>query len=329
MKKTYLIILIAVIVLAIAAAGWFFLRGKEMQDSEKPAETEVIQSPTETEDKPLEKEKELFKFTRENLPRLNGSTSTVPLAQAICSVLLGERRDDVADLTEFSKTTESYYALINGETDLLIAAEPAREVVDYAEWSEFEWKMEPFAIEGLVFIVNENNPVDSLTVEQVQKIYTGEITNWKQVGGDDLEIKAFQRNETSGSQTMMKKLVMGALEMKETETQYVVSEMSGLIEAVRGYDNSAEAIGYTVYYYANDMKMADGMKILAINGVTPGNESFRSGEYPFLNPYYVVMAADEPEDSPTAILFSWILSDEGQRLVDNEGYVAVKEVVSE
>lgn len=273
-----------------------------------------------------EEQEDLFVFTRENFPRINGSTSTVPLAQAICSVLLGESREAVEDLTQFSKTTESYRKLIYGESDLLIAAEPAQAVVEEKEEAGFEWIMEPFAVEGLVFMVNAENPVDSLTVEQVQKIYTGEITNWKEVGGDDLKIDAFQRNETAGSQTMMKKLVMGDLKMKEPESDYIIGDMEGLIEAVRGYDNTASAIGYTVYYYAKNMNMADGLKLLKIEGTEPGAESFRSGAYPFLNPYYVVKPADTPEDSPTAILFDWILSDAGQYLVDREGYVSVKEV---
>ena len=274
-------------------------------------------------------EEELYTFTRDNFPRLNGSTSTVPLAQAICSVLLNESREDVSDLTQFSKTTESYRQLMYGNSDLLIAAEPAEKVVQEMEEEGFAWQMEPFAIEGLVFIVNADNGVDSLTVEQVQKIYTGEITNWSEVGGADLKIDAFQRNETAGSQTMMKKLVMGDLAMMEPEKDYVVGEMSGLIEAVRSFDDTSSAIGYTVYYYAKNMNMADGLKILQIDGVTPGAESFRSGAYPFLNPYYVVMAAGTPEDSPTAVLYNWILGEAGQYLGDQEGYVSVKDVSTE
>ena len=70
-------------------------------------------------------EPQQFFFTRENFPRLNGSTSTVPLGQAIASVLLGESREEVSDLIQFSKTTQSYRDLMWGNADLLIAAEPA------------------------------------------------------------------------------------------------------------------------------------------------------------------------------------------------------------
>ena len=102
--------------------------------------------------------------------------------------------------------------------------------------------------------------------------------------------------------------------------------MGGLIEGVAAYDGSAAAIGYTVYYYANDMKMADGLKILKVNGVEPNADTIRSGEYPFLNNYYVVISTALAEDHPARIMYNWILGSEGQRLVAHEGYVSVTDV---
>ena len=273
-----------------------------------------------------EPQPEQFVFTRENFPRLNGSTSTVPLGQAIASVLLGESREEVSDLIQFSKTTQSYRDLMWGNADLLIAAEPAEVIWQEKAEQNFDWNMEPFAVDALVFVVNADNPVDSLTVEQVQKIYTGEITNWSEVGGDDLPIVPFQRNAEAGSQTAMLKLVMKDLPMMEAPADYVRGAMGDLIEAVAAYDGTHAAIGYTVYYYAKDMKMADGLKILSIDGVVPCADTIRSGAYPFLNNYYVLTAADLPEDAPAKILYDWILSEEGQKLVAHEGYVSVLDV---
>lgn len=267
-----------------------------------------------------------FVFTRENFPRLNGSTSTAPLGQAIASVLLGEPREDVADLFTFSKTTQSYRELMWGNADLLIAAEPAEVIWQEKAQQEFQWEMSPFAVDGLVFVVNADNPVDSLTTQQVQKIYTGEITNWAQVGGEDLEIVPFQRNAEAGSQAAMVKLVMGDLPLMEPLADYVQGEMGDLIEAVAAYDDSAAAIGYTMYYYAHDMKMAEGLKILAIDGVSPDAGTIRSGAYPFLNNYYAVVAAGLSEDDPAMVLYHWLLGEEGQRLVAHEGYVSVLDV---
>ena len=269
---------------------------------------------------------EQFIFTRENFPRLNGSTAMVPLGQAIASVLLGETREEVADLTNFSRTTQSYRQLMNGYADLLISGAPPESIYKEKDELGFEWEISTFAVDGLVFIVNENNPVNSLTTEQIQRIYTGEITNWKEVGGDDVEIVPFQRNEEAGSQTAMKKLVMGDIPMMEAPSEYVSGAMGDLVKVVASYNDSAAAIGYTVYYYAHDMKMADGLKIIAVDGVQPNVDTIRSHEYPFINDSYVVIAAGLSDDAPTKILYNWIMSEEGQKLVAHEGYVSVLDV---
>ena len=260
-------------------------------------------------------------FTRENMPRLDGSTATAPLAQAAAAVLLGESEEDVADLIDFSRTTESYRQLMQGDADLLIAAEPNAAVFDEMEEAGFEVQMEPLATDALVFMVNEDNPVDSLTTEQLRGIYSGEITNWSEVGGADLDIVPFQRNAESGSQVLMEKLVMDGAEMTEPPEGYMIASMGGLMDAVKEYDNSA--IGYSVYYYAHDMQMAGGLKLLKIDGVAPEAATIRSGEYPFLNPYYVAMNAAEPEGSMTRVLYDWLLGPDGQKLVDMKGYVSV------
>ena len=240
----------------------------------------------------------------------------------MCGVLLGEDPEATADLVQFSRTTQSYRNLMEGTVDLVLAAEPAPEVLEEMK-AQDKWLLTPFATDALVFVVNQDNPVDNLTTEQVQKIYTGEITNWKQVGGSDLEIVAFQRNSGAGSQTLMEKLVMDGKEMMEAPQAWVPDSMMGLMDAVRDYDNSPSAIGYSVYYYANDMEMAQGLKVLSIDGVQPSEATIRSWEYPFLNPYYVSIAKDTPQDSPTRILYDWVLGPDGQKLAQMEGYVPV------
>ena len=124
----------------------------------------------------------------------------------------------------------------------------------------------------------------------------------------------------------MDKEVMGDLPMMEpANADYVVGDMIGIIEAVRGWDDRPDAMGYTVYYYADDMGMADGLKLLSIDGVAPNDDTIRSGEYPIRTYYYAVMDTGTPADSPAAILFDWLLSQEGQDLVAHEGYVSMLE----
>ena len=266
---------------------------------------------------------EPFVFTKENFPRLNGSTSTVPLAEAVCSTLLGEDPEEVGDLIQFSRTTNSYFALMDGSADLILAAECNEQVEEWKEKSHFEWLKTPFATDAFVFVVNEENPVDSITVDQARKIYTGEITNWAELGGEDEPILPFQRNPEAGSQTLMEKLVMRGTPMMEPPSDFIVGSMGGLMEAVKSYDNSAGAIGYSVYYYAEEMRAARGLKLLKLEGVEPTAATIRSGDYPLVNPYYVVISAETGENAPARKLYDWVLSPEGQALASELGYVPV------
>lgn len=287
-----------------------------------PLPTEQTDAPT-TEVPTTEAPDDLFVFTRDNFPTLDGSTSMVPLGEAIASVLLGESRESVVDLIQFNRTTQSFRNLMYGSCDILIVGEPKADVFDEMQEEGFEYEIETIAMDALIFVVNEGNPVDNLTTEQVRDIYAGKITNWSEVGGNDEPIRAFQRNEGAGSQALMTKLIMGDTPFMQATEEAVIGSMGGLMTAVKEYDNSANAIGYSVYYYANDMKMAQGLKILSIDGVEPSAETIRSGEYPHRNAYYSVIPADAAEDAPNRILFDWLMTQEGQALLDAEGYVAV------
>lgn len=269
-----------------------------------------------------------FAFTWENMPRMDGSTSLVPLAQAAASLLLGEEPMYMEGITQFNRTSQSYRNLMWDSCDILIASWPALSIFEELAAENFQYEMEPIATDALIFVVNESNPVDNLTTEQIIGIYTGEITNWSEVGGNDETILPFQRNSGAGSQALMEKLVMGDIPMMEAPTELMAGSMGELMEYVRSYDNSSNALGYSVYYYANDMQMAEGLKIIAVDGVQPTADSIRSGDYPHLSNYYTVIAADEAADSPARIMFDWLQGAEGQRLVETQGYVPVMDLSS-
>ncbi len=324
MKKLISVLLAAVLALSLAACQR--PQAQPLPTGSEPAQTEPSQTEPSQTEPPATGEaptmENAFQFTRETFPRLDGSTSMVPLAEAVASVLLGEDRESVTDLCQFNRTTQSFRNLAMGECDLLLAGEPNAAVFTEMEEQGFAYEIETIAMDGLVFLVNENNPVDSLTTDQIRDIYTGKITNWSQVGGSDAEIIPFQRNEGAGSQALMKKLVMGDTPLADPPEEYMASSMGELMSVVKSYDNSANAIGYSVYYYANDMQMAQGLKLLKVDGVEPSRETIRSGEYPHRNAYYCVIPASAAEDSPNRILFDWLMSEDGQKLIDLEGYVA-------
>lgn len=263
----------------------------------------------------------------QDFPRLDGSTANIPLAQTILQKQLGISAEQADVLLDFQTTDPSYYNLIAQRADLLLVYEPSaatREFIDDQEQNGITTlEFHPIGLDALVFITNTSNPVDNLTTEQIQKIYQGEITNWRQVGGQDEPIVAYQRIEASGSQTLMRKLVMKDLTMAPAPTEFAPSEMGALIESLSTYQNKGNALGYSVYYYAQNMYSNPDLKFITVDGIEPSNTTIGEKTYPFINPFYAVIRSDEAPDSPTRRLLNWILSEEGINTLEEAGYVAV------
>jgi phosphate transport system substrate-binding protein len=170
-----------------------------------------------------------------------------------------------------------------------------------------------------VFITHKDNPVNSLTAEQIRGIYSGKITNWKEVGGSDCPITPFQRDENSGSQTTMEKQVMQGMAMLKPEAAQVPGDMGDLVDSVAEYRNGAGSIGYTFKYYIETLYKNENIKMLRVDGVAPDDTAIQSEAYPFWVYYYgVIRAGDEKKTG--GLFLDWVLSNEGQRCVRQAGY---------
>ncbi len=318
--KILLVILFIILVIALCILSYLYFTGKivEKETSQNIGNTNNTQNTIETE--PI--------FTVENYPRVDASLATQPLTNAFIKNFTNQNID-VSKLN-YTNTHPGYVKLINGEVDLIVVTEPSEEELALAKEKNVELEVIPVVKEGFVFYVNGENSVNNLSLEQIQKIYTGEITNWSQVGGENLEIKAFQRPENSGSQTGMLSLVMKGLNLVEPPKENLIQSMSQIINLVSNYDNGKNAIGYSYYYYAKTMyagideKVANGIKLLSVNGVEPNNENIRSGKYPLNTAYYIVINKNEPEGSNVRKLVEAMLSERGQAVAESVGYVGVK-----
>ncbi len=254
------------------------------------------------------------------MPRTDGSTSTLPMDIAIHAALL-ETTPEALSWVAHTKSYTSLQNLMKGQVDVLFRTPlSASEREDMAA-EGFAFEEEPVAGEGFVFVVNADNPVDSLTSNQLRDIYAGRITNWSEVGGEDLPIIAYQRNQDSGSQNYMIAF-MGDTPLMKPVTDQLPASMSGLMDAVANYENSRGAIGYSVYSYSDGM-YEDSMKIkhLQVDGVAPSFENMANGTYPLLGYNYAVFSADLPADSPVRTIVKWIQSDAGQKVIAAAGYV--------
>ena len=264
-------------------------------------------------------------LTVEDFPALDGSTACIPLMAQMMADTTG--RDLVEAQSTISVSTTAYawenFGLYDTDTQMLVVYEAPDYVKKELEEAKAELESKPIGRDALVFIVNENNPVKSLTQQQLKDIYAGKITNWKDVGGEDLDIVAFQRGEDSGSQTLFKKLLIQDGELMDPPTELAPAAMGELVDSIAAYNNSANAIGFSVYYYIDQMYSQPGLRLLAVDDVTPSNNTIADESYPLCNEFYAVIHPDAAADSPERILYDWLDTDAGQDCIKKSGYVAV------
>ena len=279
----------------------------------KPAEAPVLP------EAPAEQSSTEQLFTIEEFARIDGSTVTIPLTQLMAQRVAGMDYDRAAAI-KHNKTDSAYYNLVNGTADIIFVTSPSEGEYEMAKRAGVEYEIVPVVRDAFVFLVNTENPVDNLTTQQVVDIYSGKITNWNQVGGPDVEIIPYQRETDSGSQTGMLDLVMKDTPLMDAPS-YKVNGMEGLINVISAYDNADTALGYSYYYYASSMYLKDTIKLLEINGVAPNNSTVAAQQYPYTTAYYAVIRSDEPEDSFARRLIAYLLSEDGQALAEEAGYV--------
>lgn len=258
----------------------------------------------------------------EDLPVLDGAAALVPVYASIIDNVYpegsvtyegGEFSDDnyygenfaPDSKMQYKNTVRGYKAIVDGDTDILFCAAPSDEQKQYAKDNGVELVYVPIGLEGFVFFVNENNPIDSLTADQIRGIYAGEYTNWSQLGGANRVINPVSRLKGSGSQSAMDAF-MG---------DKAIAPKSPL--AITG-----GSIGFSFRYYMDGIVGNKSVKMLALNGVYPSAENIQNGSYPIIAQFYAIYRADNDNEN-IPVLIDWILSDEGQQVIEGTGYVRI------
>ena len=257
--------------------------------------------------------------------RVDGSTATIPMSYALFESFV-ESDEWPGEVLYHSRTHEAYQNLLNKEADIIFVTEPSAEAQKLFDDAGVEMDVIPIVKDAFVLLVNDRNPVRNLTQDQLRNIYSGKITNWKSVGGEDEEIIPYQRGNTSGSQTLFLSLLMRDTEPMLAPMGYYIADMGGVIDAVSEYVNGRAAIGFSVYYYAYAMYGNDSVRFLEVDGVLPTEESIIGCEYPLESCYYAVLRKSTPIGHPARELVSWILSDAGQSLMQKTGYVPLRAI---
>lgn len=208
-------------------------------------------------------------------------------------------------------------ALIDGTTDIALASRAMKP----NEWEKaLERGIYPYhfwvAQDGIAIVVHPSNPLERLLIEDIKAIYTGQINNWKELGGPDLEIVVVSRDTASGTYETFKKMVLGGERMRP-DVIFVPSNaaMAATVAATPG------AVGYIGMGY-----ITESIKVLAVahegeEFMVPEVESVRMGIYPLSRPLFMIT-----NGFPTGAIqkfISFILSDQGQSIVEAEGFVSI------
>lgn len=168
---------------------------------------------------------------------------------------------------------------------------------------------------GFAMVVNKDVKVDSLTKQQIQDIFTGKITNWKNVGGEDLKIEVINRGKSSGTRAAFLKKVMEG--KRENEGIGTVQDSSGAVQ--KSIEATKGAVSYLALSYFVKEEAKKGMKLLKIDGAEATTENIAAGKYPFWA-YEYMYTKGEPTGLTKAFI-DYIVSDEFKPVIEEQGYI--------
>ena len=170
------------------------------------------------------------------------------------------------------------------------------------------------AYDGIALLVNPENPVKNISLEDVKKIYTGEITNWKEVGGDDAQIVVVSREEGSGTRDAFQEIV--GYKSEELIKDATISDGSGAVKTtVAGNKN---AIGFASFEYIDSTVSA-----LNINDVEPTADNVKAGNYKLSRPFILVTKEDALSENGKKLI-EFVLSAEGQQIVEENKLITLE-----
>jgi len=277
-----------------------------------------------------------------NYPKVDGSTSSRALNQMVACKLLGIRYEWVLGFSEewsieskdilpknfenflwehiqTSQTHGAFMNLIDKNADIILTHRTiSPDEKEYAESIGISLNETSIASDALVFVVHPNNPVKSLTIEEIQKIYTGEITNWSEVGGNDAVINAYSRPRYSGSEEVFRALVMNGLEPTDFPKALEINPMYGVFFAM---GNDVNGICYTFNNYAEVIVRRPDIPKIAINGIFPDDKSIENKTYPFISEVHVAIRSDLDRNSMAYKLYEWLQSEDAKSTIIECGFI--------
>ena len=259
-----------------------------------------------------------------DFPVLDGAIALYPVYAAFAEAVYDPRFFS-HEYVLCTNTRNAYKTLLSGERDIIFIADASRSQAASAEAAGVNTHFTPIGREAFVFLVGKENPVNTITYQQIQNIYSGKTGNWKTLGWKEGGgIIAFQRPEGSGSQTGLQN-IMGKLPIQSPQPlpDAGLNETNSLMRQISvEWRGVQPALGYSYRYYATKMYANPETKLLRINGVAPSRENIQNGSYPFVVDFYAVTNG-EPKGNAKRLI-DWILSPQGQEIIEKTGYTPIR-----
>ena len=237
---------------------------------------------------------------------ISGSTSVGPLVELEEEEFEANNQDVTIEINQ-TGSSSGIKDTISGTTEIGMSS---RELTD--EESK-NLKEVTIAVDGIGVVVNKNNPVKNLTLEQIKDIFTGKITNWSEVGGEDKEIVVVSREEGSGTRTAFQEILNYSTE--DTVKNAIVNNSTGATKVM--VEENDNAIGYMSIGYIDD-----SIESVNVDGVEATAYNVKSGEYKIQRPFLLVYKEGALSEEGQEFI-DFILSDKGQAIVAEENLVTV------
>ena len=295
-----------------------------MSEKEAQATEEIEQQSDETEQQSQQTTSETnwtqyatTDFFDSPFPNIGVTAVTAPLGENIVSAF-SKNTDDGISVLHYHTTDEIFNTLFSRECDIVLSPAPSEEIQQqYGASLEFI----PISNEAIVFLVNKKNSIQNLYLEDIQNIYSGQVTSWENFTRVEKDIVAYQKPENSILQYLFNTLVLPQGSMMSPPQQIRINEEYELEKVISNYDGGEYAIGYDTYYYANTMLYDYNIKMLSIDGIYPTKRNIAKGIYPIMTNYYAVVRANSYAESPEQKLVQYLTSQIGQDLVKQSGYI--------
>jgi phosphate transport system substrate-binding protein len=243
---------------------------------------------------------------------ITGSTTVLPIAQRAAEAFM-DINEDISVSVRGGGSGVGIAALIDGRADIADASRPIKtKEVKLAREKGIDPYANVVARDGIAVVVHPDNPVDSISIEDLKKIYTAEIENWKDLGGPNKAIVVISRDYSSGTFEVFKELVLEGA--KVTDGALMLASNKAVSTTVATTPNS---IGYIGLGY-----LSKDVKALKVNGVEASEESVKKGEYKLARPLFMYTNG-EPEGIIKSFI-DFIFSSQGQEIAREMGYVPVK-----